>query len=281
MAHKVYQIYYSEPTRARNDSGFAPLDYLSNDRPDWREYWPIRRFLLSHELDEQCAVGFLSPKFRQKTGLASDDVHGFIAQADADVYLFSPFFDQSAFFLNVFEQAAVQHPGIAETLTAAVALMAPSVPASRLVMSSRDTVFCNYFVAKPRFWRLWLQTCEILFAFAEQGQTPLAQALNADADHLGGAAPAKVFVIERVASLLLSLHREFKVRVFDPMHFPFAAASMAARGADLCTMDALKVAYGVQAHPGYLTQFARLRTAIVEDLQRDTPSHAGRATATA
>ena len=43
---RIHQIYYSEQTRAELDPGFLPLDNSANERPDWREYWPIRRFLL-------------------------------------------------------------------------------------------------------------------------------------------------------------------------------------------------------------------------------------------
>jgi hypothetical protein len=266
MAHRVHQIFYSEQTRAANDPGFLPLDYLSNERPDWREYWPIRKFLLQGGLDEDCAYGFFSPKFRQKTGLGANEVHRFIDQADADVFVFSPFFDQSALFLNVFEQAGVQHPGMAPTLAAAMELIEPGVPATRLVMNSTNTVFCNYFVAKPRFWRAWLAMCERLFDAVEAGSSDLAQALNANVDHLGGAAPTKVFVIERVASLLLTLRRDFKVRAFDPVQMPKALPSMNAMQAELCLMDALKIAYSVQPNDAYLGQFARLRSQIVERL---------------
>ncbi len=270
MKHQVHQIFYSEKTRAENDPGFVPLDYLSNDRPDWREYWPMRRFLLSTELDEHTAYGFLSPKLAQKTNLGADDVHRFIAQADADVFLFSPFFDQSALFMNVFEQAGVQHPDIAPVLAAATALIEPSVPAKQLLMNSTNTVFCNYIVAKPRFWRLWLTLCERLFTVAEAGTSDLARALNASTDHLGGAAPAKVFVLERVASLLLTTRRDFHVRAHDPIGMPMALPAMEAYAAELCTLDALKIAHGVQPREAYLAQFSAIRQSVIERLSRPT-----------
>jgi hypothetical protein len=45
------------------------LDKLANERPDWYVYWPIRRHLLTHELDETALRGFFSPMFSFKTGL--------------------------------------------------------------------------------------------------------------------------------------------------------------------------------------------------------------------
>jgi hypothetical protein len=63
---KIYQIYYSEATKAHNDPGFLPMDNLANERPDWREYWPIRNYLLNNNLEEDTRYGFLSPKFEAK-----------------------------------------------------------------------------------------------------------------------------------------------------------------------------------------------------------------------
>ena len=46
MASRVhaFQIFYNDATRAAVDPAFQPLDNSANERPDWYEYWPIRRF---------------------------------------------------------------------------------------------------------------------------------------------------------------------------------------------------------------------------------------------
>src|SRR5262249_23874509 len=106
----IFQIYYSDQTRNILDPGFLPLDNRSNERPDWREYWPIRRFLSSAELREGDFYGFFSPRFKEKTGLSSDDVRRYI-DADYDVISFSHFFDQSCAFANPFEQGEAHHAG--------------------------------------------------------------------------------------------------------------------------------------------------------------------------
>jgi hypothetical protein len=88
-------------------SGFAVLDNRDNDRADWFEYWPIRRFLLSQELQSDTWYGFFSPRFQEKTGLNAAGVIGVVSQlessrADLDIALFSPQPDMGAFFINVF-----------------------------------------------------------------------------------------------------------------------------------------------------------------------------------
>ena len=165
--HQIYQIYWNESTRSANDPGFLQLDNLSNERPDWSEYWPIRRFLRSHHLREDTYYGFLAPKFNQKTGLTSQDVHHFLETATEDVVTFSPFFDQSSFAINLFEQAAANHKNIYPTLKEAVSYAAPDIDIDQLVMTSRTSVFCNFFAAKKDFWIRWAHECEKFFLLCE------------------------------------------------------------------------------------------------------------------
>src|SRR6202451_2508944 len=99
QAMHIYQIlnHYTSPQEL--DPGFAVLDNSANERPDWFEYWPIRRFLLNETLDENAFYGFLSPKFKLKTSLSSAAVREFIAGADAatEVILLSPSLHNSAY----------------------------------------------------------------------------------------------------------------------------------------------------------------------------------------
>ena len=48
-AMHIYQIHYG--LEDERDSGFDVLDNASNERPDWFEYWPIRKYLLGETLD--------------------------------------------------------------------------------------------------------------------------------------------------------------------------------------------------------------------------------------
>ena len=89
--HEIYQIFYNESTQKSNDPGFLPSDNLSNERPDWSEYWPIRRFFTGRTLSPDTYYGFLSPKFHQKTGLSAQDVRTFLVDCTDDLVLLSPF----------------------------------------------------------------------------------------------------------------------------------------------------------------------------------------------
>lgn len=266
----IYQIFYSEKTRLEIDSGFMGLDNISNERPDWSEYWPIRNYLLNQDLNDNDFYGFFSPKFKSKTNLDSSTVHEFIRENmdEADVFLFSPFFDQSAFPLNMFEQGAAQHDDIMAAFNGSVALITPGVDLASLVMDSRNTVFCNNIVAKPSFWKAWLDKCEIIFREAENSKTGLAIALNSGTNHDGKISPNKVFVIERIASLLLCTQPGWRIKTFNPVQLPYSPAQVAKYPLQLVQLDALKMAGASLGFPEYFSKYWQIRNTVVESIQR-------------
>ncbi len=202
----VYQIAYSPQTLTALEPGFLALDNLANRQADWREYHPIRSFLAAQPLREDLFYGFLSPKFRAKMAVGAPQVHAFAQQhADADVLLFSPFFDLQALFPNAFVQGEYFHPGLLATAQAFVdATGQPAGDLAALVTDDRVSVFCNYFLAKPRFWRRWLEVGEALRAAAGRAGA-LGRALRERTPYVPGqAVERKVFVMERLADLLLA-----------------------------------------------------------------------------
>lgn len=264
----IYQIFYDEKTRGTNDRGFLQLDNAANDRPDWSEYWPIRNFFLNNELDDDVHYGFLSPKFKMKTGLDAQTVHDFVASAtDHDVIAFSPFFDQAAFAVNIFEQAAAQHEGIFPVFQNAFALFNPHIDVASLVMSSTQTIFCNYFTAKKPFWARWFALCEVLFAECENEGSALSKKMTAGVRHSGTFNPAKVFIVERMASYILTTESGWKVKTYDPFDLPYSPAALAGFRSELCVLDALKIAFRETRRPQYIAEFQKVRADILDRLQ--------------
>lgn len=264
----IHQIFYSPETRDSLAPGFAGLDNLRNERPDWREYWPIRKFLLAGRLRDDAYYGFFSPKFGAKTGLDPARVIEFVEQdaGASDVLLFSPFFDQIAYPINIFEQGAMQHADTLRTFRQAALCAVPGVDFDSLVMDSTNTVFCNFFVARPVFWRRWLDLCERIFSIAEKGGTDFGRRLNENTSHDGGGAPTKVFVIERIASLMLATGKEWRAKAFNPQALPWSGSALCQFPLEMAFLDALKIAYARQGHPQYLDAFHRLRGLLSESL---------------
>ena len=262
---QLYQIAYSASTLASIEPGYQLLDNLRNDRPDWYEYWPIRNFLLQATLDEDAFYGFFSPKFGAKSGLSHAQVCQTVADhaAEADVVLFSPQPDMGAFFLNVFEQAETFDPGLIDAFEAFLVHIGRPAPLRHLVMDSRQVVFSNYFVARPAFWRSWLGLCEQLFAVCEDHDSPLRPALCQPTTY-PGEVQRKVFLMERIASLLLCIEPAWRARSADSFTFAWSASRMRDHPTQAIISDALKIAFREQPHPEYMNAFAHIRNNFIQ-----------------
>ena len=256
----IYQILNHYTAREDLDPGFGVLDNSANERPDWYEYWPMRKFLLGEALHEDAYYGFLSPKFGHKTNLTAAAVGEIIGRAaDApDIFLFSPSIHNSAYFLNVFEHGESEHPGLAAVASRFLARLDPAATLDGLVSDSRNTVHSNYFVAKPKFWRAWLAVNERLFAIAESADDPLGAELRALTAYRGGSdVQMKIFVMERMATWILTRDHTFSAYARDP----FAARSRIYKLPLAVICDALKIAYTTQGRRQYRDVFYLVRGA--------------------
>jgi len=256
----LHQIVWSPETLAAIDPDHPVLDNLANDRSDWREYWPMRRFLLGTALDEDCYYGFLSPKFRAKTLMGLSEAAAFVrAQAPrADVVLFSPQPDMGAFFLNVFEQAEIFYPGQIEAYEAFLAHIGQPASLGTMIMDSRQVVFSNYFAARPAFWRAWLAVNEALFAICEGPDSDLRRALCHPTAY-PGAVQRKVFLMERVASLLLVTQPGWRSVACNPFTMGWSASRLSQFRTEAMISDALKMAFRDQPFPQYMEAYATVR----------------------
>jgi hypothetical protein len=267
--YQIHQIYYDAATLAGLDPAFIPLDNSRNERPDWREYWPMQSFLKSHQLDEDTYYGFFSPKFQAKTGLSGKVVTDFIEANDADVYTFSPFVEQAAFFVNVFEHGEANHPGLLDAMQEFVTQIGMAVDLRTIVCDFNTSVFSNYFLAKPKFWRKWLEIGEQLFTLCEQQQGPLATRLNAATQYHQqvGAVGLKVFMMERLVNLILIFY-QFSIKAYDP--FAIARSGIPASRLDheMRIANALKATFLATGDARYIESYTRFRESVLASLHR-------------
>jgi hypothetical protein len=274
-AARIFQIHYDAATRAAVDPDFEPLDNAASARPDWFEFWPIWGFLRSGALEEDRFYGFLSPRFYAKTRLRGSQVHEFVrASAEADVITFSPHPCHCACFINVFEQGEAFYPGIYRTVTSFLRDVDPGFSLDTFVTHSRNTVFSNYFVARPAFWRRWLALCERLFAHAESPASPLYAELAIVHEYRKEGGPGmsvqrKVFVLERLVSYLLEVGR-VRVVNYPPFAFPLSER-FAGRVDELIELDRLKLAFCDSGDPRHLHAYAALRGRVLRAQPRNAP----------
>jgi hypothetical protein len=263
----VYQILYDVSQEIDHD--LLLLDNTANERPDWFEYWTIRNFLRTQPLDESALYGFLSPRFKSKTNLSGRDVLEFIRRHGdtADVLLFTPSLHLTAYYLNVFKYGDSCHPGLVNLATRIFRRIGRPTNFDTLVTHSGNEVYSNYFVARPRFWRAWLDVTEQLFVIAEAKDDPLGMELCRPTKYRGGGnVEIKVFLMERVATWLLARDPQFVVKARDP----FIARSRLYKlpGAIIC--DAVKLAYQRNGRSRefatlfrIVSQFARVLSRVV------------------
>ncbi len=265
---RAFQIHYDAATRAALDPEFEPLDNAGSERPDWFEYWPIRRFLRGEELDDAAWYGFFSPRFHAKTHLTGAQVREFAAGAgDAEVITFSPHPCHCACFVNVFEQADFFYPGTLEAAAGFLGVAAPGFGLDTFITHSRNTVFSNFFLARPAFWRRWSATCERLFELSEAPGSRLHAQLNRVHDYAKEGGPSspvrvKVFLMERVASTLI---QRDKVKVVNYPTFSMPLSErFRGRLAELVELDRLKLAFFDTGDPAHLYAYAAQRGTLLK-----------------
>jgi len=267
---EIHQIAYNALTLATvNASGFKLLDNMANERPDWYEYWPIRHYLLNHTLEENVWYGFFSPRFQEKTGLGFEAVAATITagceraqHGMPEVFLFSPQPDMGAFFLNVFEQGEMFHPGLMDAAKQVHAAIGMDAPIDTLVMDSRHIVYSNYFVARKPFWQAWFRLTEAIFAMAEDLAHPLSAALCGGTQYRG-ISQQKVFVVERIASLMLATQPQWRACSANTFAFAWSAFTSLNGKPELAVMsDALKMAFRECGHPQYIAAYNAIRRGI-------------------
>jgi hypothetical protein len=257
-AMQIYQILNHYTPRQELDPGFLVLDNSSNQRPDWFEYWPMRQFLLNQPLDEETFYGFFSPKFQSKTNLTAARVAAFIesVEADTDVVLFSPGIHNNAHFLNIFKHGDAKHPGLLSVTKQLMIRVNRTVDFDTLITDSRNEVLSNYFVAKPRFWRRWLEINEAMFRIAEDATDPLGAKLTQITRYRSkSTVPMKIFIMERIATLILATEPAFVVRCFSA----FGARSRLYRAPVAIACDALKIAYATTQDMHYHDVFTLIQ----------------------
>lgn len=125
------------------------------------------------------------------------------------------------FFKNVYYGSDRTDPGALETYEQIYRYYSPNFDIKNIVGDLSNTVYSNYFIAKPNFWREWLKLGEYFFNLAENGESKFFKELNLITPYGGLNIPRKVFLIEGIASILLSnseRYTSYSVPLFMGFH---------------------------------------------------------------
>jgi len=266
----IHQIYYDKSTESILEPGFLPLNNISNPRPDWYEFWVILHFLNSYSLEKNCWYGFLSPKYKQKTGLTSENLFDFLTAADQeghDVAITSPAWDQISFFRNVFEQGEYVHPGLTDLSQNFLSHQKIDLDLRELVSHSQNSVFSNFIIAKSQYWSKWLSLAKDFYNLVESPSNVFAAKANANTSYHSGhfVAPMKTFIQERFPSILLSTNDYFVANLDLSTHLPINHKLFNIDDSThekLLQCDLLKRKYSELGNPDLLKTYYELRNQI-------------------
>ncbi|MBU6224770.1 MAG: hypothetical protein KGP13_08050, partial [Burkholderiales bacterium] len=134
------------------------------------------------------------------------------------------------------------------------------------IMSSQNTIFCNYFLANKKFWSSWLILADYLVATSEQQNTELSIKLNAPTNYGDQQLPMKVFVQERLASMCLLAHPKFRCLNYSPFNIGPSTTPFNQFFYEAVISDALKRAFVQTNQASYLDAFASLRKSLIQKL---------------
>lgn len=266
---RIHQIFYDWPTRRQTLPGFIPLDNSQNKRPDWFELWSILEYLEGNTLEDDCWYGFLSPKFSEKSGFNAGQVFRFIEARGQgkNVALFSPGWDQLAYFKNPWEQGELWHPGVTALTQRFLDDTGRNIDLDNLVTDSRTSVFSNYVIATKRYWMEWREIALDFFNYVETSAADGGGSPFLDSTSYGSfqGYPIKTFIQERFASLLLAT-RDFQViapdqgytiPIYDRLFDPGESTRKL-----LLACDLMKSKYREHGDVAYLDMYRKLRAEV-------------------
>jgi 2-polyprenyl-3-methyl-5-hydroxy-6-metoxy-1,4-benzoquinol methylase len=133
-----------------------------------------------------------------------------------------------------------------------------------LVMDSRVTIFSNYVVAKPKFWKEWLRIGEMFFSISESSnlKDKLKDELNRPTTYQG--LPRKTFLCEGMAGLVLTLNPTFETYRHDSFGMPYAwSAQLGSYKTEALCCDALKTAIIENPRKQYYEAFRKLSREVL------------------
>lgn len=256
---KLIYLYQTVEAGQAVSDGFTALNIHGADASE--SYRSLRKFFQENVLDEQGLYGFFPASFSRQTGLQYKDIVHFVeAHPGMDAYTINPLVWEAHAFLNVFEQQEFSATGLREFAQNTLHKVGLDLNLLTWATDAGVTTGCQYILAKPVFWKTWLD----LSGGAFEGN-PGAQVSDA-------AFSMQCVVAEGLASLVLDLDSSLQVKAFDPFSLPAIAHRIEADKDVLQRLNALKNAWRDAGDVESLTEFSRLRE---QPLSRVRPANSG------
>ena len=170
QSSRIFQIFY-QPTQIDHlEDAFIPYSNIENSRPEWCEYYIFRKEYQAGTCDHGI-TGFVSWKFRQKTGMSGEAFCSWVeAHPGYDVYFVNPFPRLTKRWMpNVWNQGDQCHPGITQIAQSLLDRLGYKIKLRHLRMGENHIAYCNYWAGTPQFWQRYMQFCEPIYDLIENG----------------------------------------------------------------------------------------------------------------
>lgn len=207
---EIRQIYYDQLTFDLVEEPFLGLNN-SNGPKNWYEFWPILKFLHENKLEENKFYGFLSPKFKQKTGfdpfLTNETI---LSNFSKDVIIFGYAWDQSCFFLNPWEQGEFTNPKLQNETQKFIDSIGYKINLANSVLTRQNTVYSNFVIAKKSFWDEWKKIASMFLVYLKNNN----ELDRMTTTYRNNQVLLRVFIQERFSSFLLK-YGSFDTKLID------------------------------------------------------------------
>lgn len=162
---KISQIYYAQEQLAHLDEAFVPYDNSTPSRDGEFEMGVLQdNFLEKNHLNTDL-TGFVSWKFREKTGLPGNFFIDFIQQNPGyDVYFINPF-PAEIRFKNVWFQGDACHANVMQFTQSLLDKLNYQLQLSEFINGIETLAYCNYWVANADFWERYMGFLQPLYHY--------------------------------------------------------------------------------------------------------------------
>ena len=230
----IHQIYYQPEQLNALEPEFIPYDNCVNENPEWCEYHIFRKFYHSAIKATADYNGFVSWKFKEKTGLTGEQFKQFIWDNPGyDLYAINPFPLECMRFHNIWQQGEKVHPNLIPLAKKALQRINFSTTlfneSSSMPMKHETVLFCNYWAGNTTFWNHYMAICEPVYHYLTTGLNAREKKqLNKLATKHNNTTYAP-YIMERMISTLIHTNEDLKICIYpwtaEEMSRPFKYAT--------------------------------------------------------
>ena len=208
---RIFQLYYKPEQEEHLDPAFVPYNNTANPHPELREWYLWDKEYVNCLREGLDLWGFVSWKFKEKTGLDGQQFVDFIdANPGYDVYFVNPALINEAVFANSWEQGDLHHPDISEIGNSFFKKIGyENVSVKEVVLDRNITMFANYIVGTKHFWDKFIEFSNKLFTEGKKDPDFQKLVFGEGLSNYAGdpSLPNFTFLIERLIPTFIELEQ--------------------------------------------------------------------------